>query len=375
MKIVVAIDSFKGSLSSAQAGAAACEGILRAHPNAQVVVRQLADGGEGTTDALIECMGAERVSVTVTGPMQVPVKAYYGYLAKEKTAVIEMAAAAGLTLVDREKRDPLSATTYGVGEMILDALARGCRHFLIGLGGSATNDAGLGMLTALGFVFRDKNGKQVEANARGLGKIVSVSSHGVSPLLKQCTFKAVCDVKNPLCGINGATYVFGAQKGVAESMKEKLDADIARFARCTAAAVEKECAQIQGAGAAGGMGFALMSYLDAQLVSGTELVLEVQGLEKELQDADYAVTGEGRIDSQTAMGKAPAGVAALAKKHGVKVIAFAGSVSPDARMCNDAGIDAFFPIVRGVTTLEDAMKCENAYRNLSDTAEQVFRLL
>lgn len=375
MKIVIVMDSFKGSLSSMQAGAAARAGVLRAHPGAQVVVMPLADGGEGTADALIEGMGAERVELTVTGPLGTPVRAVYGYQHREKTAVIEMASAAGITLVEKGKLDPLSATTYGVGEMILDALARGCEHYIIGLGGSATNDGGIGMLTALGYVFRDEAGDPVASGARGLSKIASIDARNVPERLKACTFRAACDVKNPLCGENGATYVYGPQKGVSEQTKPQLDAALAHFARCTEEWCGRKTAHMPGAGAAGGMGFALVSYLDARLLSGIGLVLDVIGLEKELSGADYVITGEGRMDGQTAMGKAPVGVAALAKRHGVKVLAFAGGVTRDARGCNDAGIDAFFPIVRGVCTLEEAVQPENARENLCDAVEQVFRLL
>ena len=373
MKIVTAIDSFKGSMTSIEAGHAAKKGILAAHPGAQVIIKPLADGGEGTTDALIEGLNGKRIPLTVTGPFGDPISCYYGYLPETSTAVIEMAAAAGITLSDRH--DPLAATTRGVGEMILDAVRRGCRDFIIGIGGSATNDGGIGMLSALGFSFLSENGSDAGEGGQALGKVCSVDISGQDPRLKDCRFRVACDVTNPLCGKNGATYIYGPQKGVTEDMKEPLDQAMSHYARVCASFLGKDCSLAEGAGAAGGLGFAFLSFLNARLIPGTSLILEAVGLEEELKDADIVITGEGRLDHQTAMGKAPVGVASLAKKYGAKVIAFAGSVTADATACNDAGIDAFFPIVRGVTTLEEAMDPVNAKANLAACAEQVFRLL
>lgn len=375
MKVVVAIDSLKGSLTSMEAGIAVKEGILAARPDAEVIVKPLADGGEGTTDALIEGMKGERVDLTVTGPMGTKVQAYYGYLEETKTAIIEMASAAGITLVPTDRQDPLAATTYGVGEMINDAIKKGCRNFIIGIGGSVTNDGGIGMLKALGFVFLDSQGNDVGEGAQALSKVAAISSTRTNPRLAECNFQVACDVTNPLCGKNGATYIYGPQKGVTEDMKEPLDQAMSHYARVCASFLGKDCSLAEGAGAAGGLGFAFLSFLNARLIPGTSLILEAVGLEEELKDADIVITGEGRLDHQTAMGKAPVGVASLAKKYGAKVIAFAGSVTADATACNDAGIDAFFPIVRGVTTLEEAMDPVNAKANLAACAEQVFRLL
>lgn len=373
MKVLIAIDSFKGSMTSIEAGHAAKEGILAAHPDAQVIIKPLADGGEGTTDALIEGLNGKRIPLTVTGPFGDPISCYYGYLPETSTAVIEMAAAAGITLSDRHA--PLTATTRGVGEIILDAVRRGCRDFIIGIGGSATNDGGIGMLSALGFSFLSENGSDAGEGGQALGKVCSVDISGQDPRLKDCRFRVACDVTNPLCGKNGATYIYGPQKGVTEDMKEPLDQAMSHYARVCASFLGKDCSLAEGAGAAGGLGFAFLSFLNARLIPGTSLILEAVGLEEELKDADIVITGEGRLDHQTAMGKAPVGVASLAKKYGAKVIAFAGSVTADATACNDAGIDAFFPIVRGVTTLEEAMDPANARANLAACAEQVFRLL
>lgn len=375
MKVVVAIDSLKGSLSSIQAGHAVKQGILSACPDAKVVVKPLADGGEGTTDSLIEGLGGTRIDLQVTGPLGSSVSAYYGYLEESKTAVLEMASAAGITLVPETQKDPLAATTYGVGEMILNALHRGCRKFIIGIGGSATNDGGLGMLKALGYRFLDREGNDLGEGAQALSKIASISTEHVDPLLADCEFQVACDVTNPLCGPNGATYIYGPQKGVTEEMKAPLDAAMEHYAKISEQSTRTQFANTPGAGAAGGLGFAFLSYLNATLVPGIDLILDAIHLEKEIQDADVVVTGEGRLDHQTAMGKAPIGVARIAKKYGAVVVAFAGSVTRDASACNQAGIDAFFPIVRVITTLEEAMDPANTGENLSLTAEQVFRLM
>lgn len=373
MKVVIAIDSLKGSLSSMEAGDAIKEGIIRVKPDAKVIVKPLADGGEGTTDALIEGLNGKRIDVTVTGPLGSPISAYYGYVKETNTAIIEMASAAGITLA--AEKNPLAATTYGVGEMIMDAIGRGCQNFIIGIGGSATNDGGIGMLQALGYKFLDKDGQDIGRGGQALSKVTFINTSNVYKPLSGCHFQVACDVINPLCGPNGATYVYGPQKGVTEEIKDALDAGMAHYAEVTAKTMGNDYAYADGAGAAGGLGFAFLSYLNAELTPGIELVLNAVELEKELKDADIVVTGEGRLDCQTAMGKAPVGVARLAKQYGAVVIAFAGGVTKDAAACNDAGIDAFFPIVRGITSLEEAMEPENARANMMDSVEQVFRLL
>lgn len=373
MKIVVAIDSFKGSLSSIEAGSAAKSGIERAGL-ADVTVMPLADGGEGTTEALVEGLGGTYVSAVVTGPLGGSVNAVYGILGDGRTAVMEMARASGIMLVDRKKLDPSKATTYGVGEMILDAAGRGCREFIIGIGGSATTDGGAGMLQALGFEITDEKGENIRPGIRDLDRIADITPKNVPKVLKECHFSIACDVKNPLCGENGAVWIYGPQKGVREEEKDIFDRKMKHFADKTQEYTGADHRTAPGAGAAGGLGYAFLSYLpNAELKSGIDIVLEAVGLEQELKDADLVITGEGRLDHQTAMGKAPVGVARLAKKYGVKVFAFAGSVSRDASKCNSAGIDAFFPIVRGVTTLEEAMDPENAKENMALSVEQVFR--
>lgn len=375
MKVVIAIDSLKGSLSSMEAGMAIKDGILAAKPDAEVIVKPLADGGEGTTDALIEGMNGERIDLTVTGPMHTPVDAYYGYLKDTNTAVMEMASAAGITLVPDSEKNPLLATSYGVGEMINDAIQRGCRNFIIGIGGSVTNDGGIGMLKALGIRFLDENDEDAGEGGQALAKIARIDVSGMNPLLKECHIQVACDVNNPLCGENGSTYVYGPQKGVTEDMKKTLDEAMAHFARVTSETLENDYMNTPGAGAAGGLGYAFLAYTGAALTPGIELILDAVGLEEELSGADVVVTGEGRLDFQTAMGKAPVGVARLAKKYNAKVIAFAGSVTKEATACNKEGIDAFFPILRGVCTLAEAMDPVAARNNMTATVEQVFRLL
>ena len=375
MKIVIAIDSFKGSLSSMQAGIAVKEGIMRCNAQAEVVLKPIADGGEGTTNAIIDGVGGKKIRLSVTDPMGNPVVAYYGIMPDGKTAIMEMAEASGLTLVPKDRKDPYSATTLGVGEMISDALLRGVTEIIMGLGGSATNDGGTGMLQALGYQFLDKSGKVLGTGAKILGSIDKIDFSGKNQKLMDCSFKVACDVTNPLYGYNGATYVFGKQKGVLDSQVKELDESMKHFAKVSAEQLKADASKVPGAGAAGGLGFALKAYLNAELVPGVDLILDAIGIEQDIKDADIVVTGEGHLDSQTIMGKAPIGVAKLAKKYGKKVIAFAGAVSKEARMCNEYGIDAYFPILREVTTLGEAIDTETAANNLSDTAEQVFRLL
>lgn len=375
MKVVIAIDSFKGSMSSMEAGYAAKAGVEKVCP-AEVVVKPLADGGEGTTQALVEGLGGTYVTKEVTGPLGDPVTATYGILKDQKTAVIEMAEAAGITLLKKEDLDPFHATTYGVGEMILDAVQRGCREFIIGIGGSATSEAGAGMLTALGYEFLNKEGHTIVPTLSNLKQIEKIRDANVAKELNQCHFQIACDVKNPLCGEQGAVYIYGPQKGVQDEDRERLDERLAHFADVTFEYTGVDHREEEGAGAAGGLGFAFLSYLPhVELRSGIAIVLEAIGLEQEVKDADIVLTGEGRLDAQTAMGKVPVGVARLAKQFGVKVLAFAGGVTKDAGACNKAGIDAFFPIVRGVTSLEEAMKPACAKANMTQAVEQVFRLL
>ena len=375
MKVVVAVDSFKGSLTSMEAGNAILEGIRRVDSKADVIVRPLADGGEGTVEALVRGMNGSMQTVMVTGPLGELVSCEYGIMKDSKTAVIEMSGAAGLTLVPEEKRNPFHTTTYGVGEVIKDAISKGCRRFLVGIGGSATNDGGIGMLQALGYGFFDQNGNQVPFGAKGLKELDRITDSSVLPELKECEFRVACDVTNILCGENGCSAVYGPQKGATSSMITQMDQWLGHYAKLAGKKYPKANPNQAGTGAAGGLGFAFLTFTNAVLESGIKIVLEETKLEDYIKEADLVITGEGRLDFQTAMGKAPVGVAKLAKKYQIPVIAFAGSVTREAVECNENGIDAFFPILREVSTLEEAMKQENAKANMIDTVEQVFRFM
>lgn len=375
MKVVVAVDSFKGSLTSMEAGNAIRRGICQADPEADVTVRPLADGGEGTVDALVEGMGGTLRTVTVTGPLGEPVSCRYGVIPAAGTGVVEMSGAAGLTLVPEQLRNPLHTTTYGVGEVIRDAIAQGCRRFVVGIGGSATNDCGVGMLQALGYRFLDRAGRPVPPGAEGVGQICTICDEYVLPELRACTFRVACDVTNVLCGPQGCSAVYGPQKGADPALVEKMDGWLAAFARLAWEKYpDRANPNYPGAGAAGGLGFGFLTFTRAALEPGIQIVLEETGLEPLIAQADLVMTGEGRLDAQTAMGKAPVGVAQLAKRYGRPVVALAGSVAPGAAACHGKGIDAFFPAVRGACTLAEAMDPERAKDNLADTAEQVFRL-
>jgi len=375
MNVIIAIDSFKGSLSSLDAGMAAAEGIKRAIPDANIAVRPIADGGEGTVEALCVALGGIKMSIDVTGPLGEKVKADYGLIPKTKTAVIEIASAAGITLIEENRRNPLNTTSYGVGEIISDAIERGCRNFIIGIGGSATNDGGIGMLQALGFDILNKEGKSVSKFGRGLEEICSISAENANLHLQECTFTIACDVKNPLCGELGSSRIYGPQKGADEDTIVKMDKWLSDYAQNCKLSFPNANKDAEGAGAAGGLGFAFMTFSNGKLTGGIDLILKETRLEEYIKTADIVVTGEGRLDSQTVMGKAPFGVASIAKKYGKKVVAFSGCVTKDAYVCNEHGIDAFFPIVRGASSIEEAMNPDIAFDNMSDTAEQVFRLI
>ena len=375
MKVTVAIDSLKGSLSSMEAGEAIKSGICRVYPHAEVNVRPLADGGEGTAYALTTGMGGEWITMEATGPLGKPVTCSYGIIRDSKTAIIEMSAAAGITLVSEPERNPMNTTTYGVGEMIVDAIRRGCRRFIVGIGGSATNDGGIGMLQALGYGLLTKEGKQVPFGAKGLSVLEQITEEHVIPELAECSFKIACDVTNTLCGEQGCSAVYGPQKGADPTMIMQMDKWLAYYAALAKEKYPKANMKQAGTGAAGGLGFAFLTFTNAILESGIKIVLDETCLSKYIEDSDIVITGEGRLDGQTVMGKAPIGVARIAKEYGKPVIAFSGCVTKDAIACNESGIDAFFPILRGVVTLDEAMKAENAAANMSDTVEQAFRLI
>ena len=374
MKVLIAIDSFKGSLSSLEAGRAIKEGILKAC-NAEVIIKPLADGGEGTVDALLSGMGGSEIKIDVTGPLGDKITSSYGILKDGKTAIIEMAQAAGINLIPKNMLNPLYTTTFGVGQMIKDAINRGCRSFIIGIGGSATNDGGIGMLKSLGFEFYDIDGKPIRPVGEDLIKIASLQTDKALDTLSQCSFRVACDVTSPLYGPKGAAHVFGPQKGATAEIVELLDKGLQNYSDVVKKTTGKDTSLVPGTGAAGGLGYAFITFLNAELESGIDIILDQIRLEEDIKACDIVITGEGKLDYQTAMGKAPIGVARLAKKYEKKVIAFAGGVTKDANKCNKEGIDAYFSIQRIPISVSEAMEYETARGNLTSTVEQVFRLI
>lgn len=379
MKIVIAMDSFKGSMTSMEAGNAAKEGILKVMPDTKVVVKPLADGGEGTMEALLQGLGGEEVTVQVSDPLGRKTLANYAEIISgngEKTAVIEMAQAAGLTLLAEEERNPYKTTTFGFGEIISHAIDRGCRDFIVGIGGSATNDGGIGMLRALGYCFLDESRHEIKS-PEDLGKIEQIYRKNTRKELGECTFRIACDVTNPLCGENGATYIYGPQKGLADANLKERDKAMNSYAEAVAKFAKKDCRDIPGAGAAGGVGFAFVSMLGAKLIPGAELVMQVTGVEEELKEADLFLTGEGRIDTQTAMGKAPMAAAQKAKEinPNCRVLTFAGQVLAGAEKCEEKGMDEIHAITPEGMTKEQAMQKETAKKNMTGTVERALGLL
>ncbi|MCQ2513454.1 MAG: glycerate kinase, partial [Lachnospiraceae bacterium] len=339
MNVVVAIDSFKGSMTSLEAGKAIQDGIKKAC-DGTVYISPIADGGEGTVEALVSGMNGEFRESKVTDPLGRTVSAQWGIIDRDgiKTAIIEMAAAAGIVLLKNNELNPLKTTTYGVGELIKAAVSEGLRRFIVGIGGSSTNDGGVGMLQALGYDFLDEAGNQIPKGAGGLKYLKRISDKKVIPELKDCTFRVACDVKNPLCGENGCSEIYGPQKGATLEMIRDMDKWLHDYASLSGGDMN-----YPGTGAAGGMGYAFLTFMNASLEPGINIVLEETGLEQLVKNADIVVTGEGRMDSQTVMGKVPVGVANIAKKYGKKVIAFCGCATEDAGICNEYGIDAYFP--------------------------------
>ncbi|WP_313897598.1 glycerate kinase family protein [Bacillus litorisediminis] len=373
--MLIAIDSFKGSLSSVDSGKAISLGIKEVYDDAEIVIIPIADGGEGTVEALVQATQGKYVEKEVIGPLGRPVQAVYGILGNGTTAVIEVAAACGLPLVPVNERNPYYTTTYGVGQLILDAIEKGCRDFIVGLGGSATNDAGVGMLQALGFSFFDDDEKEIGYGGLELQKIRKIDLTGVHKELINCTFKAASDVTNPLSGENGAAYIFGPQKGATPEMVQVLDKGLAHFAEVTLAQLDKDIQHISGAGAAGGLGAAFAGFLNAEIHSGIDVLFETVGMKEKMAGVDLVITGEGKLDGQTSMGKAPLGVAQLASQFNIPVIALAGGVTKEASILNERGITSFFSITNGPLSLEEAMDPVNAFGNMRMMTEQLFRLI
>jgi len=372
MKIVIAPDSFKESLTAEQVAEAIREGVLRAVAHVETCLVPMADGGEGTVQSLVDATGGRFDLVEATDPLGGPVEARFGILGNGKTAAIEMAAASGLALVPPEKRNPLITTTAGTGDMIRKALDDGARDFIIGIGGSATNDGGAGMAAALGVRFLDSDGKELPPGGGALARLDSLDVSGLDERAKESTFRIACDVDNPLTGPHGASATYGPQKGATPEMVEELDACLAHLAEVVRADLGKEIADLPGAGAAGGLGGGFVAFLDATLSSGVELVLEAVGFREILQGAALVITGEGRMDGQSARGKTPIGVSRVAKEYRVPVIALCGSIEDGYSAVHEHGIEAAFPIVNKPMSLEDAMARTGEL--LAQAAEEAMRL-
>jgi glycerate kinase len=375
MKIVIAPDSFKGNLDAMQVARAVEHGIRRVLPDAVCVKVPMADGGEGTVQSLVDAAGGRFIIRKVCGPAGRPVRARYGLLADGTTAVIEMAEASGLPLVRGASRNPLTTTTYGTGELIADALDRGARRILIGIGGSATNDGGAGMAQALGVRFLDARGRPIRKRIGGgmLDRIAAIDCSGIHPGLSGARVTVACDVDNPLCGPRGAAHVFGPQKGATPAMVRRLDANLRKFGGLIRRELGIDIMHLRGAGAAGGLGGGLVAFANATLRSGIDIVIEAVGLDAHLRNADLVITGEGRVDFQTAFGKTPAGVAKAARRRRVPVVAIGGGLADDARGVFRHGIDALQSAIARDMPLEQAL--ERAPDYIADAAERALRLV
>lgn len=369
MKIVIAPDSFKESLRAMQVAEAIEQGFRAIYPNAEYIKLPMADGGEGTVESMVAATHGQIIPVTVTGPLGLPVEAFFGLTGDGETAIIEMAAASGLHLVQPEKRNPLLTGTFGTGELILAALDRGARKIIIGIGGSATNDGGAGMIQALGARLSDEQGNELCAGGAALAELSVIDVSQLDPRLSQCDILVACDVDNPLCGERGASAVFGPQKGATPEQVKQLDAALRHYGEQLERISGKDVITVAGTGAAGGMGASLFGLLNARLQPGVEIVTEALRLAEAVQGADLVVTGEGRIDSQTIYGKTPVGVARVAKRFHVPVIALAGGMTVDYGVVHQHGLDAVFSVLNRVQTLPEAL--EKAGENICVTARNV----
>ncbi len=373
MRFIIAPDSFKGSFSAKEVAQAIAEGLREALPDAECDLVPMADGGEGTVEALIAATGGEIVKVRVTGPLGEPVDAFFGLLGDRHTAVIEMAAAAGLHLVPPEKRNPMVTTTYGVGELIKAALDAGCRKLIIGIGGSATNDGGAGMAQALGARLLDASGNEIGFGGGALAKLARIDVSGLDPRVREAEIWVACDVTNPLTGPQGASAVYGPQKGATTEMVQLLDANLRHYAALLRRDLGVDVEQMPGAGAAGGLGAGLMAFCQAKLRRGVELVIEAVRLEERVRDAEFVITGEGKLDFQTGYGKVPHGVAQVAKRFGKPVIAIVGQLGEGAEKCREWGIDACFSIL--IKPMSELEAMTNALFLLRRIAEELGWLL
>ncbi|WP_216082007.1 glycerate kinase [Citrobacter sp. MGH 55] len=369
MKIVIAPDSFKESLSAMQVATAIEQGFREIYPDAQYVKLPMADGGEGTVESMVEATEGHYHFIDVTGPLGTPVQARWGMLGDGKTAVIEMAAASGLHHVPPEHRNPLLTTSYGTGELILAALDQGVEHIILGIGGSATNDGGAGMLQALGIDLLDENGDALPEGGGALSKLATIDTSHADPRLKTVSITVACDVNNPLCGPTGASAIFGPQKGATEAMVAALDGALAVYGKRLQEFTGRDVMNAPGAGAAGGMGAALLGLLGADLKPGVEIVINALQLDRLVADASLVITGEGRLDSQSICGKTPIGVARCAKRYQKPVIALAGGLTQDHQIVHEHGLDAVFSVLTRITTLPEAL--EDAEYNLRISARNI----
>ena len=366
-KIVVASDSFKGSLTSLEVAQSVAKAVKEAYPSCEVVEVNVADGGEGTMDALQQTLGGRKVILEVSDPLGRPVDASYVILEDGSTAVLEMSAASGLPLLAPEERNPSKTSTLGTGELIRDALDKGCRKFLVGIGGSATNDAGMGMLHALGYRFMDASGTELAPVGGSMINVASIDMSGRHPALSEAQFIVACDVKAPLYGPDGAAYVFAPQKGADNEMVEALDMGLRHFAEVSALATGCDSSSLEGSGAAGGLGYAFRQFLGASLERGVEMVLDAIHFDELLNGADLVITGEGRVDSQTLTGKTPYGVARRALRQGIPVVAIGGSVTLDKSQTQLAGFKDVLQVTPVGMPLQEAMKPEVAAENIYQT--------
>lgn len=371
--IVLAPDSFKESMTAKEVCVAMERGIKKVNSNIQCIHVPMADGGEGTMQSLVDATGGEVYSLEVVGPLGNKVKAEYGILGNGEIGVLEMASASGIHLVSLEERNPLITTTYGTGEIIKACLDRGVKKLLIGIGGSATNDGGVGVIQALGGRLLDKEGNELGFGGGELEKLDRIDLTNFDRRLKDVVIEVACDVSNPLCGENGASYIFGPQKGASVEMIKILDNNLKHYAKVIKEQFDKDVLEIAGAGAAGGLGAGLMVFLNGNLKKGIEIVIEYSGLEKKVKNCDMVWTGEGSIDFQTQYGKTPLGVATVAKKYNKPVVALAGRVGDDIDILYEKGIDSIFGIMRGVTTIDEALK--NGKENIERTSENIARLM
>ncbi|WP_333602460.1 glycerate kinase [Atlantibacter hermannii] len=369
MKIVIAPDSWKESLSALEVATAIEDGFRQIFPDAEVVKIPMADGGEGTVEAMVAATQGRIVTLSVTGPLGEPVEAFYGLSGDEKQAFIEMAAASGLESVPTARRDPRITTSWGTGELIRHALDAGVRHIIIGLGGSATNDGGAGMVQALGAGFLDAQGEQIAGGGEALSQLERIDTRRLDPRLAECRIEVACDVTNPLTGEEGATAVFGPQKGATPDMVRQLDEALTHYGKIIERDLDKSVLTLKGGGAAGGMGVALYAFCGAELRQGVEIVTEALSLDAAVRHADLVITGEGRIDSQTIHGKVPIGVARVAKRYDIPVIGIAGSLTKDVGVVYDHGLDAIFSVIPRICTLDEAL--ENAADNLRMNARNI----